>query len=668
MSKNYFGGAIINSGPDLPPAGEAPLGALFMKSGSAPGLYFFGYSPDFNPGLWGNQGSQAWQNIVDTTGTAFVTKTGDTMTGNLAGTAFRATQGAPNSADASTNGFAFGSDGDTGLFSVGSGNLGTSVSLYLNNIQRLEVTSTNVLINGNTVWHSGNDGSGSGLDADVLDGQDGSYYLSLANAVGTLPTSKGGTGNTAGANAGGIAYGTPSFTYDTTTAGAATVGSGTGQNWQVLTSGGTGTPAWVNSLNLNVAYANVANSANSATVASSATNVAWTGITGLSNALSSLQTFASTPVAGMTLFARPSLFYEFGNSGLLSPTPPTFPIASLSGFDGYTTSDMGSYQVGLTAMGTAGGGARGLQITADWNFEELTPTGLRFRVNDDTGTVGSWGPFQTLWDQGNLTNLNQLTNGPGYITSASLGNYVLRAGDTMTGGLVVQAGLRVGSGSTPAFGDLTINGNFLGGGYVSASGNVVTNGGNMVAGGTGVGQFIGGNSAFGGSLTAPMFAFSPWSGTGGASNGLYMPGANEVRLVVAGSFTTSFTLGTTAFSTNITATGNITAYSSDARLKKNVQPIADAVSKVVALGGYSYDWDLEKCEAVGFKPEREHEHGLIAQEVEAVMPDAVAPAPFNSEYKTVRYDRIVALLTAAIAQQQEMIEELKSKVAHLEGK
>lgn len=43
--------------------------------------------------------------------------------------------------------------------------------------------------NGNTVWHRGNDGSGSGLDADLLDGQDGYFYRDLANAIGSIPAS-----------------------------------------------------------------------------------------------------------------------------------------------------------------------------------------------------------------------------------------------------------------------------------------------------------------------------------------------------------------------------------------------------------------------------------------------------------------------------------------------
>ena len=43
---------------------------------------------------------------------------------------------------------------------------------------------SSVLVNGNQVWHAGNDGSGSGLDADLLDGQQGSYYLNTSTSFG----------------------------------------------------------------------------------------------------------------------------------------------------------------------------------------------------------------------------------------------------------------------------------------------------------------------------------------------------------------------------------------------------------------------------------------------------------------------------------------------------
>ena len=120
MSKNFLGGAVINSGPDLPAV--VPEGTLFMKSGSASGLYFFGLNPDADPLTLGTQAALQWSVLVDTSGAApFVLKTGDTMTGNLVmgSGAIRAGQGVPNATNNSTNGYGFGDDGDTGMFSTG---------------------------------------------------------------------------------------------------------------------------------------------------------------------------------------------------------------------------------------------------------------------------------------------------------------------------------------------------------------------------------------------------------------------------------------------------------------------------------------------------------------------------------------------------------------------
>lgn len=49
---------------------------------------------------------------------------------------------------------------------------------------------------GYSIWHAGNGGAGSFLDADLLDGQEGAYYLSLSNFTGVLPVASGGTGQT----------------------------------------------------------------------------------------------------------------------------------------------------------------------------------------------------------------------------------------------------------------------------------------------------------------------------------------------------------------------------------------------------------------------------------------------------------------------------------------
>ena len=65
---------------------------------------------------------------------------GGTLTGNLIGTAFRAAQGVPNNSDSSTNGYAFGGDGDTGMFGPGSGVGAGTIAFYTNNIERVRIT------------------------------------------------------------------------------------------------------------------------------------------------------------------------------------------------------------------------------------------------------------------------------------------------------------------------------------------------------------------------------------------------------------------------------------------------------------------------------------------------------------------------------------------------
>ena len=127
------------------------------------------------------------------------------------------------------------------------------------------------------------------------------------------------------------------------------------------------------------------------------------------------------------------------------------------------------------------------------------------------------------------------------------------------------------------------------------------------------------------------------------------------------------------------ATGNMTAYSSDRRLKKNVAPIENSLAKLQKIGGYTFDWDMELCGKYDFTPSNEHEHGVIAQEILEVVPDAVTKAPFDQkvdgtgsksgeDYLTVKYEKLVPLLIQAIKDQQKLIEEMNERIATLESK
>ena len=122
----------------------------------------------------------------------------------------------------------------------------------------------------------------------------------------------------------------------------------------------------------------------------------------------------------------------------------------------------------------------------------------------------------------------------------------------------------------------------------------------------------------------------------------------------------SFGVGTNASGTTgeIRATNNITAYYSDDRLKTKLGGIEDALDKVKSLSGFYYEAN-ETAQALGYEVKREV--GVSAQEVEAIMPEVVAPAPIDDKYLTVRYEKLIPLLIQAIKELTAKVEELEAK-------
>lgn len=104
---------------------------------------------------------------------------------------------------------------------------------------------------------------------------------------------------------------------------------------------------------------------------------------------------------------------------------------------------------------------------------------------------------------------------------------------------------------------------------------------------------------------------------------------------------------------------NITAFASDRRLKKNLRPISETpLDDLKKLGGYRFDWRED-----GPQPMRGTDVGLIAQEVESILPEALAPAPFDNEYKTIKLNQqITALLVEAIKELTAKVESLESRL------
>ncbi len=104
---------------------------------------------------------------------------------------------------------------------------------------------------------------------------------------------------------------------------------------------------------------------------------------------------------------------------------------------------------------------------------------------------------------------------------------------------------------------------------------------------------------------------------------------------------------------NTTFPGTVTAQS-DIKLKTNINTIEKALEKVLKLRGVEYD----RIDMNG-----EHQIGVVAQEVEKVIPELV----FETEdgTKSVAYGNMVAVLIEAIKEQQSQIEDLKNQINEL---
>jgi len=122
----------------------------------------------------------------------------------------------------------------------------------------------------------------------------------------------------------------------------------------------------------------------------------------------------------------------------------------------------------------------------------------------------------------------------------------------------------------------------------------------------------------------------------------------------------------------IAATGNITAYYSDRRLKENIEVIPDALDKVNKISGVTFNSN-DLAASFGYT-NKSRQVGVIAQEIKEILPEVVVRAPFDSElrgeevvsksgeeYMTVQYEKIVPLLIEAIKELKARVEELENK-------
>ena len=131
---------------------------------------------------------------------------------------------------------------------------------------------------------------------------------------------------------------------------------------------------------------------------------------------------------------------------------------------------------------------------------------------------------------------------------------------------------------------------------------------------------------------------------------------------------------------NVTFVGDVTALTSDMRLKTDIKPITNALDKVCGLSGFTYRFN-DIAGGFGFST-TQSQIGVSAQEIQKVIPEAIKPAPFDHQldietgevksksgesYLTVQYEKLVPLLIEAIKDLKGEVSELRAELDQLKA-
>jgi hypothetical protein len=423
--------------------------------------------------------------------------------------------------------------------------------------QDIVISNATLKSGSNVYWHAGNDGSGSGLDADTLDGQEGSYYLNTSTTFG------GDVSGTYDA----IVVANDSHTHAFNNLTGKTSGTGEYSTSGYLTAGrGSGGV----SLTINDGYGN----------------------------------------ANVTFNHKAGTPEQNGKAARIEVNTDS------------TVADAGymSFELGSATSGTAASITQILNLNE--NGQVSVPNG---DLNVSSGNIIVSGTVDGVDIAGSIDQAVLTTSSPSF-AGLAVDTDVLYVDSTND---------RVGINKTAPAYDFDVTGNarvtstLRVGTYVYHDGDTNTymllqpDQLRLVAGGR---QMIHCDEG-----TDP----------------------DKVQFVDANNYVLSD--GNWGMSGNVTVGGDVSATqftaTSDITLKENLLDIDGALQKIAQINGYTYNF---------IKTPELRNAGLVAQEVEKVVPEAVTE---NSEgIKSIDYNGVIALLVSAIKEQQAEIDLLKEKI------
>ena len=492
----------------------------------------------------------------------------------------------------------FGLDGSTNDFAVGGWSMGAAKY---------------------KVWHAGNDGSGSGLDADLLDGQQGSYYLDWTNTTNkpdpTLTLAGDATGSATFTNLGNATL-TVTVADDSHNHIISNVdGLQTALDGKLSTSGKAADSNLLDGLDLHTARNNEANKV-VRTDGNGYIQAGWINTT--------------SGAATGTI----NKIYASGDDYIRYVTPATL-ISQL----GLWTSGNDGSASGLDA--DLLDGQQGSYYTNASNLNAGTvPTA---RLGSGTANTTTFLAGDQTW--------KEITSGGGTTWTVKTSNYTAVTGD----GIIADTSggtFTVTLPSSPSAGDNVIIAD--GGDWGSTNLTVGRNGSTIEGVAENLTLDIGSiqvHLIYSGT-TWQVYAFTGPGVTVQADDNL----TNATKYITWAD-STSGGYEPKVSSTKLTfnpSTGTLTSTDynslSDVRLKDNIQDLAVDYDMLNKIRSVSFDW----------KDNGKFAYGFIAQELEEVAPELVNTAE-NTDYKSVSYTQLIPHLLEAIKDLKKQVDELKEK-------
>ena len=302
---------------------------------------------------------------------------------------------------------------------------------------------------------------------------------------------------------------------------------------------------------------------------------------------------------------------------------------------------------GLSLSSTTFSNSGVTSIVAGSNVSISGATGAVTVTATDTNTtysVGDGGLTQNNFTNADHSKLNGIadnaTANTGDITGVTAGTYM--SGGGSSGSVTLNHSDTSSQASVDNSGrtyiqDITLDG----AGHVTAIASAtetVTNSDTTYSAGSGIG------------LSSTTFSVAAGTHLTQDANGLSLATSTNLQVAALGVGAANTSAGT------ISAQGDITSNaSSDIVLKENIVNIPNPLEKLSKIGGYMFDWKDHKVEGVLGKG---HDTGIIAQEIEEILPEIVELR--KTGIKAVNYMKLIPLLIESIKELKTELDELKS--------